>query len=68
MGEKISLAPMYSRKQNSQVVGPAPDVAAVVMNKVNGVQIWRGQEYPDGISVNAEGECYECSFGQRTTG
>lgn len=64
MGEKISLAPMYSSKQNSQVAGPAPDVAAVVMKQVNGIQVWSGQEYPDGISLNAKGECYECSFGQ----
>ena len=68
MGEKISLAPMYSSKQNSQVVGPAPDEAGVVMNKASSVHIWSGQEYPDGISVDAEGECYECSFGQWTTG
>jgi len=68
MGEKISLAPMYSSKQNSQVLGPAPDEAAIVMNKMSDVHIWSAQEYPDGFNVDAVGECYECRFDQRTTG
>lgn len=51
-------------KKTSEIVGPMSDEATVKMELQDAVCHWNDQEFQQGAQVEADGVCYECSFGR----
>lgn len=53
-----------SSKNTSEIMGPDSDDETVQMSDMDAKCFWNDIEFQTGDKVNADGQCYECSFGR----
>ena len=57
------VAAQDSAQKNSPIAGPLDEEATVQMDQEKQTCYWNGQSFEQGSKVDADGSCYECSFG-----
>ena len=64
MADAKAVSAPEAGKKTSEILGPTSDEATVQMNAEKNKCYWNDEEFSQGEKVEADGKCYECSFGR----
>lgn len=64
MSEAKKVDPVDSSKKTSEIIDGTAGEATVKMDLQSAKCHWNDVEFSQGDRVEAEGQCYECSFGR----
>jgi hypothetical protein len=64
MAEPKVVEPADPSKKTSQILNTTKDEATVQMDQLKKKCYWNDEVFNQGEQIEADGHCYECSFGR----